>query len=620
MARPTRRPGESSPQGLYQLGVQGRKTGATLKDDGKRDSQGMMPTAGLFSSPGGNTTQNVAVAPTEEPIPEATPTRDRNEDTSAPMDIASSGGAGPATVLRDPRNLKIPVPKGRSPARTNASLLSSPAKRNPNISPMLPPPADPAARFLDFPTPSRRSQGSRRPSTAEIPSSDSINALAGQAGEMGDTTPAQLDLRRVNEFVPRHRPPVSAKSLSAKARGKQRAVSSRSPPQFPEEPTVHVPDLPEPEPEPGMWPEPEPEPASEPEPGFGFEPLQYSSSLPAPTRETSITAPSPRPPTQKRPTPALSTTSSTARHPRNDVDDRRDAAKRQRQTGSEVSRRSEQPVKRGRGRPPKNGVARRGRGRPRRSEVESEEEGESLMTLQRGPPMPKSRGLVSMRRDAAAAAHNRHQGNDGDWWANIHNDDSTYQHERSRGQALALQTTTRSHRQPAAAAIADVEADLEDWEVDPGSLTGEIVLWEPEHEHNPPGPDDPVQVTDERIALTADAIQTYEIRDSDARYGKPLTTPFMGAGIVDLPPHSEKRPKNSRKMHLVFFVHYGKVTVNINDAQFRISAGGMWFVPRGNYYNIANEFDFPARVHFAQACEVSTSPQAVDDMTQTILA
>ncbi|KAJ4153682.1 hypothetical protein LMH87_010160 [Akanthomyces muscarius] len=103
MARPTRRPGESSPQGLYQLGVQGRKTGAKLKDDGKRDSQGMMPTEGLFSSPGGNATQKLAV-PTENPIPEATPPPDGNDDASVPMDIASSGG--PESISRQ-NNCKV---------------------------------------------------------------------------------------------------------------------------------------------------------------------------------------------------------------------------------------------------------------------------------------------------------------------------------------------------------------------------------------------------------------------------------------------------------------------------------------------------------------------------------
>ncbi len=224
-----------------------------------------------------------------------------------------------------------------------------------------------------------------------------------------------------------------------------------------------------------------------------------------------------------------------------------------------------------------------------------------------------------MRRDAAATVEDRRRGNDADWWADIQGNDPAYEQDMPRGERLASQAANKHRRRPAAA-IVDVEEELEDWEVDPGSLEGEIVLWEPEHEDNPPGPDDPVQVTDERIAITADAIQTYEIRDSDARYAKPLTMPFMGAGLVDLPPGSEKRPKNSRKMHLVFFVHYGKVTVSINEVQFRISAGGMWFVPRGNYYNIANDYEFPARVYFAQACEVSASSEVMEDMTQTIVA
>jgi len=107
------------------------------------------------------------------------------------------------------------------------------------------------------------------------------------------------------------------------------------------------------------------------------------------------------------------------------------------------------------------------------------------------------------------------------------------------------------------------------------------VLWEPEHEEHPPADDEPVQVMDDRIAISADAIQTSDIKDATFRFAKTLTMPFMGAGVVDLPPGAEKRPKNSRKMHMVFFVHYGKVLVTINEAQFRISAGGTWFVPRG---------------------------------------
>lgn len=194
-----------------------------------------------------------------------------------------------------------------------------------------------------------------------------------------------------------------------------------------------------------------------------------------------------------------------------------------------------------------------------------------------------------------------------EWWA----DD----YEPQLPRAGLTQANVKHRRRPAAAMVNE-EEELEDWELDPGTYTGEIVLWEPEHEANPPGPDDPVQVTDELVAWTAEAIEMEGIKESTARFGKPLALPFMGAGIVDLPPNSEKRPKNSRKMHLVFFVHYGKVLVSINDAEFRVSAGSMWFVPRGNYYNITNDYDSPARVYFAQACEVSSSH--VDDMTQTM--
>jgi centromere protein C len=51
--------------------------------------------------------------------------------------------------------------------------------------------------------------------------------------------------------------------------------------------------------------------------------------------------------------------------------------------------------------------------------------------------------------------------------------------------------------------------------------------------------------------------------------------------MVDLPPGAVKKPKNSRKMQMVFFVFYGRVEVTVNDTTFRIGKGGMWQVPRG---------------------------------------
>lgn len=66
-----------------------------------------------------------------------------------------------------------------------------------------------------------------------------------------------------------------------------------------------------------------------------------------------------------------------------------------------------------------------------------------------------------------------------------------------------------------------------------------------------------------------------------------MTLPFFGSGVVELPPEGYKRAKNSRKMQMCFFVHEGKVMVEVGASstgetnQFAISKGGVWVVPRG---------------------------------------
>ena len=59
--------------------------------------------------------------------------------------------------------------------------------------------------------------------------------------------------------------------------------------------------------------------------------------------------------------------------------------------------------------------------------------------------------------------------------------------------------------------------------------------------------------------------------------------PFFGAGMVEVPPEGYKRTKNSRKMQMIFFVHEGKVTVEVGDLKFGMSQGGVWQVPRGTF-------------------------------------
>jgi centromere protein C len=301
--------------------------------------------------------------------------------------------------------------------------------------------------------------------------------------------------------------------------------------------------------------------------------------------------------------------------------------------------------------------------KPKNASAGGDEDGDvgetSFAALQRGPPMPKSRGLVSLRKDLddtmTQTRSGRHSYRPVQYWRGeqvVREDEEQadmFAKDRfvlpsikeivrvPEEEVRSKSTTSKSKGRPKPKKPV-VEEEYEEWEVNPGTVEGEVVIWETEHEEHPPADDEPVQVTDERIAISSKAVQTSEIRDATFRFAKTLTMPFMGAGVVDLPPGGEKRPKNSRKMHMVFFVHTGKVMVTINEAQFRISAGGMWFVPRGklfplfnllrdgckssnfwtstgNYYSITNDYDNPSRVFFCQACEISPSQFEASQMS-----
>lgn len=265
------------------------------------------------------------------------------------------------------------------------------------------------------------------------------------------------------------------------------------------------------------------------------------------------------------------------------------------------------PVKRGRGRPRKTD-----RPAPKRTDDKDEDGDETFMEIQRAPPMPRARGLVSVRNDSKSgtqARSGRQAVGPLDYWrrkqVELHEDDadmsaqSINDHpndirqpsirdvvrlpEDAPPSRRAPKSKTRTKAKTTIQHAVQEDEELEDWEIDEGVVSGDIVLWEPHHEFNPPGDNDQVQVTEDQLAIAADAIPIKDTNEATFRFAKTLTMPFMGAGVVDLPPSAEKRPKNSRKMHMVFFVHYGKVLVTINEARFRISAGGTWFVPRGEF-------------------------------------
>jgi centromere protein C len=132
--------------------------------------------------------------------------------------------------------------------------------------------------------------------------------------------------------------------------------------------------------------------------------------------------------------------------------------------------------------------------------------------------------------------------------------------------------------------------DAEPWENESGTLRGNVSIWD-NAEQAPTEQEEEVE-----IAHAPAAIKTREVKGSGLhdgptfRYAKLLSTKFFGTGLVDLPPGGVKRPKNSRKMHMSFFVVKGRVTVTVGPVggedsgsmnRFSIGKGGFWQVPRG---------------------------------------
>lgn len=83
------------------------------------------------------------------------------------------------------------------------------------------------------------------------------------------------------------------------------------------------------------------------------------------------------------------------------------------------------------------------------------------------------------------------------------------------------------------------------------------------------------------IAYAPSGIETREVKDSTFRFAKLLSSSFIGSGVVELPPEGVKKPKNSKKMHMVFYVCHGRVEVDISGVQFSAGKGCVFQVPRG---------------------------------------
>ncbi|KAK8094416.1 cupin domain-containing protein [Apiospora hydei] len=619
---------------IFELGVRGRKTGVTLVDTGERDEYGMEPVDNLFSSP------------------------DKGQ-MAPPM---GKSQLGPATVsrMRKSSQGRLSIPRARSPVKTH---LNSPARHNTHVAPGSSPTrgsiVDDRAESPSSKSVKRRLNFSADP-TLQPPTNG--NSKAKSSGSQSGRSVNRLPLSDDEDDLPRRsRPQKQQEPVQEEAEEEEDEEEEDEDEEEPMEVLdmgdddgdlePPAPEEPEMEDESGQQQDEEDEPTEEvsieqekPEPKKrGRKPKNKGTVSPQP--EAPSAEPQEAPAKKQRGRPkrdSVGTTQEPApkKSKRRSDEDEPEVAEAAERGTKKARKEKEKPVK---AEEPKV------KGKPGRKRKSSGVGPASPAVIPRAP-MPKSRGLQILRREGLNEGNIRTTRSGRistkplDFWKG-----ERYEYETDnedlvpdkggrhiklatiksvvRVEAGADEPKTKRRGRPGAAGGArgrpkrrsvaeeEEEEDRSDWEDDPGRIVGECILWRPEYEMEPPEGEEQVEVMDEEIAVSEAAVQMKDIKGASFQFAKTLTLPFFGSGIVDLPPHSEKKAKNSRKMQMVFFVHYGSVVVNITQTQFRIGKGGQFFVPRGNHYSIENNTERPARIFFAQGCEMLLSPEGEEGVS-----
>lgn len=619
--RPTaQRRSNAQSEAFHDLGVRGRKTGVFLKDTGARDEHGMQPLDDIFSSPE-KESQNGAEDDEDE------------ESDEEPMDIDETTGPAPSAFMNGNR---FPPARARSPPKTN---MQSPAKRNPHMghssSPIRGSVVRPSDDASSSPRPARPPQ--RKLDFKNKPTLPKTNGINGKGKAAATTNGHDSAAEEVDE---EEEPQLDEESMAILDGGDDQAEDDGGA-------SVEDDDATEPA---DVEEEAPPAPPAAKRKGRPKKsaPVEEVDNAPEETAEEpveepimqSVEADAEPPRTGKkrgRPSKNKAAEEETAGQPT-----KKKAKRVSDVAADETGESSQQNSARKRGRPkatkavedgetskPAKKPAAPKQKQAKKPRVSTGVGDTSLAEVPRGPPLPKSRGLMISRRETPGGLTTR-SGRTSirpiQYWKNerveldddevfddgkehirlprikgiVRYDEPEVEHKKARRKAGRPSAGKKGKRRD----YDSEEDELEPWEENADSISGEVVVWQPEHELNPPGPDEQIEVAEEQLAVSAGAIVTREIRNATFKFAKTLSTPFFGAGVVDLPPHSEKKPKNARKMHMAFFVFSGRVQVTVADTTFSIGKGGMWFVPRGNYYSIENGHDMPARIMFSQGCEV----------------
>ncbi|KAI1408149.1 Mif2/CENP-C like-domain-containing protein [Hypoxylon sp. FL1857] len=640
-----RRITQSQNEGVYELGVAGRKTGLTMEER-QRDEHGFEEVSGMFSSPEKDI-NNVTV----NGLNGINGRGHVESDEEQTMEIDDESQMGPATTMKQ-RQSRPSLPRARSPIKTH---LQSPARQNPHLGPISSPSRGSvvAAREPNLPKSVNRrldfSQGSAQNRMKPTVNGHSkVNGVKGRNGKLtngrthnsdsDDDDDAILQGRRNQpreEEIEEEEQEESMQVIDAGGDDMDPIEDEQDEPRSDPEPEIEEAEESIPEPEPVQQPkrrgrkpkapvveeEREPSPVEEESP----QPDKVDDEPPRRKqrgRPAKSSSPRQEPEPQKKPTKrrrsgrnsggSTNEEQEPEQEQEDNVEEERET-KRQRSEKKETKASSSKPT------------ATKEKGKPGRKR-KSSGVGVEEPAVQRGPPLPKGRGLVALRREEDDIMRTTRSGRLSyrplEFWKGeqvIHEKKDVFEDKGRhfvmpvvKGVIRRPEETPPKKRRPGRPSkqkgrpgrrpsIVEEEEERDDWEFDPGRIVGECVFWRPDQEAQD---EDEVEVIEEELAISEAAIQLKDIRDATFKFAKTLTTPFFGSGIVDMPPGSEKRTKNSRKMQMVFFVHTGSVEVTVANTEFRISKGGMWFVPRGNHYSITNNSDRPARIFFAQGCEM----------------
>jgi centromere protein C len=141
----------------------------------------------------------------------------------------------------------------------------------------------------------------------------------------------------------------------------------------------------------------------------------------------------------------------------------------------------------------------------------------------------------------------------------------------------------------------DDDADL--WEKETGVLHGYVSKWDPVAQTSTAEEEVIGMISMSRlvldlfrclhipadIAYAPSGFETREVKGASFKFAKLLSSSFIGSGVVELPPDGVKKPKNSKRMHMVFYVCYGRVQVDICGVQFSAGKGSVFQIPRGEF-------------------------------------